>query len=86
MYQMHPVDDPAKLQRICNFINDMTTGECDIVATPGQQIIAWQRTFIDPRTQEQSSAPVDQSEAYYRLNRAGYAPKPLIEAAIKAAM
>lgn len=82
MYQMPSEPDVEKLAQICAFINDMLAGECDIIATPGDRIVAWRRTFIDPRTDRQTSAPVDQAEAYYRMTRAGYQPKPLIEAAI----
>lgn len=75
---MVPVNDPYQLQMRCNWINDMIAGECDIVATPGDKIIAWQRKF-----EGKGQYPVDQAEAYYRLKKAGYNPKALVEFACK---
>lgn len=77
MYQMQPVAGADKLQQICDFINDMIA-DTDIRATPGTQIIAWQRVFAG-----KGQYPVDQSEAYYRLGKAKLNPKLLIEFALQ---
>lgn len=77
MYQMSAVEDTEKLQAICDFINDMIA-DTDIRATPGTMIIAWQRVFVG-----KGQYPIDQAEAYYRLGRARFNPKQLIEFAVK---
>jgi hypothetical protein len=70
---MAPVHDQDRLRQICDFINDMI-GDTDIVATPGDFLIAWQRKFAG-----KGQYPVEQSEAFYRLTRAGHNPMALIE-------
>lgn len=73
MRDEHTFDDAQKLQSVCIFINDMIA-DTDVVAYPGDRVIAWKRRFPGHGEYE-----ISRNEAYMKLAYAGHNPKKLIE-------